>query len=298
MSAATNRTERLAKALKDARPDFTLHNARVFSRAVIEAPDDVFGAKPLTFLPESVGLKDVTPTATFAPTPVESRAPAGATWRGNDSLRKLAEAADARLTAAEEAFAAARDELERFKADTDQSSEGWYDHYKRLSDRAETAAAAVWAAKAHRPIVVGGDGPVPGYFMLTHTGRWLGLVASGGQVISTDPLALLSLSALVDEHGIDGVWFLNPLAPDDEPRHALRLVRSLQSVCPELGDGERVTHRFWKLLSRDFRALRGVFDMASLRASGFLNDEPTIGRLLDTWFGEDSMRAVAAATGM
>ncbi|WP_071288669.1 hypothetical protein [Mycolicibacterium llatzerense] len=51
MSSATNRTELLAKALKKCRPDFSLHNARVFARAVIDAPDGVFGAKPLTFLP-------------------------------------------------------------------------------------------------------------------------------------------------------------------------------------------------------------------------------------------------------
>lgn len=56
MTSATNRTERLAKALKDSRPDFTLHNARVFARSVIEAPEDVFGAKPLTYLPQDQGL--------------------------------------------------------------------------------------------------------------------------------------------------------------------------------------------------------------------------------------------------
>ncbi len=51
MSSATNRTELLAKALKQCRPDFSLHNARVFARTVIDAPDGVFGAKPLRFLP-------------------------------------------------------------------------------------------------------------------------------------------------------------------------------------------------------------------------------------------------------
>ncbi|KMV19614.1 hypothetical protein ACT17_06095 [Mycolicibacterium conceptionense] len=51
MAHATNRTEMLAKALKRAREDFSLHNARVFARSVIEAPPDVFAAKPLTFLP-------------------------------------------------------------------------------------------------------------------------------------------------------------------------------------------------------------------------------------------------------
>ncbi|MBE5465145.1 MULTISPECIES: hypothetical protein [Mycobacteroides] len=51
MASATNRTEMLAKALMRARPDFTLHNARVFSRAVIDAPEIVFGAKPLKYLP-------------------------------------------------------------------------------------------------------------------------------------------------------------------------------------------------------------------------------------------------------
>lgn len=51
MAHATNRTEMLAKALKRAREDFSLHNARVFARSVIEAPSDVFAAKPLTFLP-------------------------------------------------------------------------------------------------------------------------------------------------------------------------------------------------------------------------------------------------------
>nr|WP_172692671.1 ATP-binding protein [Mycolicibacterium sp. CBMA 213]AVN58480.1 hypothetical protein B5P44_p00185 [Mycolicibacterium sp. CBMA 213] len=55
MSSATNRTELLAKALKQCRPDFTLYNARVFARAVIDAPDGVFGAKPLTFLPARQG---------------------------------------------------------------------------------------------------------------------------------------------------------------------------------------------------------------------------------------------------
>lgn len=52
MSSATNRTERLATALKESRPDFTLHNARVFARAVIEAPEGTFGAKPLRYLPQ------------------------------------------------------------------------------------------------------------------------------------------------------------------------------------------------------------------------------------------------------
>ncbi|OHU57106.1 hypothetical protein BKG82_13025 [Mycobacteroides chelonae] len=52
MTSATNRTERLAKALKESRPDFTLHNARVFARSIIEAPEDAFGAKPLTYLPQ------------------------------------------------------------------------------------------------------------------------------------------------------------------------------------------------------------------------------------------------------
>lgn len=51
MASATNRTEMLAKALMRARPDFTLHNARVFSRAVIDAPQNVFRDKPLRFLP-------------------------------------------------------------------------------------------------------------------------------------------------------------------------------------------------------------------------------------------------------
>lgn len=51
MASPTNRTERLVKALKDSRPDFTLHNARVFARAVIEAPDGAFGEKPLSYLP-------------------------------------------------------------------------------------------------------------------------------------------------------------------------------------------------------------------------------------------------------
>ncbi|KRQ24257.1 MULTISPECIES: FtsK/SpoIIIE domain-containing protein [Mycobacteroides] len=51
MASATNRTEMLAKALMRARLDFTLHNARVFARAVIDAPESVFGAKPLRFLP-------------------------------------------------------------------------------------------------------------------------------------------------------------------------------------------------------------------------------------------------------
>lgn len=51
MSSATNRTERLAKALMEARPDFTLHNARAFARGVIEAPEAVFGSKPLTIMP-------------------------------------------------------------------------------------------------------------------------------------------------------------------------------------------------------------------------------------------------------
>ncbi|KXO93034.1 Uncharacterised protein (plasmid) [Tsukamurella tyrosinosolvens] len=51
MAHATNRTEMLAKALKRAREDFSLHNARAFARSVIEAPPDVFAAKPLTFLP-------------------------------------------------------------------------------------------------------------------------------------------------------------------------------------------------------------------------------------------------------
>lgn len=51
MAHATNRIEMLAKALKRARPDFTLHNSRAFARAVIDAPADVFGDKPLTFLP-------------------------------------------------------------------------------------------------------------------------------------------------------------------------------------------------------------------------------------------------------
>lgn len=55
MASATNRTERLAKALKETRPDFTLHNARVFARAVIDAPSDVFGGRPLTFLPREQG---------------------------------------------------------------------------------------------------------------------------------------------------------------------------------------------------------------------------------------------------
>lgn len=51
MASATNRTEMLAKALIRARPDFTLHNARVFARTVIDAPENVFGSKPLRFLP-------------------------------------------------------------------------------------------------------------------------------------------------------------------------------------------------------------------------------------------------------
>ncbi|SKT51690.1 FtsK/SpoIIIE family [Mycobacteroides abscessus subsp. massiliense] len=51
MASATNRTEMLAKALIRARPDFTLHNARVFARTVIEAPENVFESKPLRFLP-------------------------------------------------------------------------------------------------------------------------------------------------------------------------------------------------------------------------------------------------------
>ncbi|BBY54010.1 hypothetical protein [Mycolicibacillus koreensis] len=51
MVSSTNRTDRLAKALKDARPDFTLHNARGFARAVIDAPHQVFAAKPLSYLP-------------------------------------------------------------------------------------------------------------------------------------------------------------------------------------------------------------------------------------------------------
>ncbi len=52
MASATNRTEILAKALKHARPDFTLRNARIFARAVIDAPANVFCAKPLKFLPQ------------------------------------------------------------------------------------------------------------------------------------------------------------------------------------------------------------------------------------------------------
>lgn len=75
MSSATNRTERLAKALKDARPDFTLHNARVFSRAVIEAPEAVFAEKPLTFLPSATDLKDVTDSATRTEPAADSAIP-------------------------------------------------------------------------------------------------------------------------------------------------------------------------------------------------------------------------------
>ncbi|WP_162625568.1 hypothetical protein [Mycolicibacterium llatzerense] len=55
MPAATNRTDRLVKALKESRPDFTLHNARIFARAVIDAPDGTYGAKPLVFLPRDPG---------------------------------------------------------------------------------------------------------------------------------------------------------------------------------------------------------------------------------------------------
>ncbi|UQX13451.1 hypothetical protein [Candidatus Mycobacterium methanotrophicum] len=51
-AGGTNRTERLAKALKESRPDFTLHNARIFARTVIDAPDGIFSAKPLKFLPQ------------------------------------------------------------------------------------------------------------------------------------------------------------------------------------------------------------------------------------------------------
>ncbi|MEN4465451.1 hypothetical protein ABFV47_14460 [Mycolicibacterium fortuitum] len=50
MASTTDRTERLVKALKAARPDFTLHTARVFAQAVIEAPDNIYAASPLTFL--------------------------------------------------------------------------------------------------------------------------------------------------------------------------------------------------------------------------------------------------------
>ncbi|OHU52341.1 hypothetical protein BKG82_18935 [Mycobacteroides chelonae] len=79
MSSATNRTERLAKALKDARPDFTLYNARVFARELIGSPEGVFGMKPLAILPREarsapeirpgVALPPATPVAAYAARP-------------------------------------------------------------------------------------------------------------------------------------------------------------------------------------------------------------------------------------
>lgn len=191
MSAATNRTERLATALKDARPDFTLRNARVFSRAVIDAPDGVFGEKPLTFLPDAspVASKDVTTLAETAAPAVgdAARTPAEVTWRGNASLRKLAEDADARLTQAEVNLTAAREEHERhINPPHDGPTPDCADHAMiiGLGNLARAAEAAVQSAKACLDdIAAHHGGPVPGYLVLNRTGRWLGLVVSGGQVV-------------------------------------------------------------------------------------------------------------------
>lgn len=117
-------------------------------------------------------------------------------------------------------------------------------------------------------------------------------------MVSTDPRALLSLSALVQEHGLDNLAFINPLAADASPRDALRMMRYLQSVCPPLDDESLYADRLWRMLSRDFRVARSIFDMTALRAYAVSASENAIARILHTWFDEDSLRAVASATGM
>ncbi len=51
MATSSTRRDTLVRALRGARPDFTLTNARSFADLVIAAPGDVFKASPLTFVP-------------------------------------------------------------------------------------------------------------------------------------------------------------------------------------------------------------------------------------------------------
>ncbi|WP_336794217.1 AAA family ATPase [Gordonia malaquae] len=53
MATSSTRRDTLVRALRGARPDFTLTNARSFADLVIAAPGDVFKASPLTFVPHA-----------------------------------------------------------------------------------------------------------------------------------------------------------------------------------------------------------------------------------------------------